>query len=161
MDQTLNADGQLVNKRYLLEKYPGKGGWTYAVIPEVLQDKHAWFGWVKVRGSIDSYEIKNYNLMPMGNGTLFLPVRSEIRKKIGKQAGDMVTIILYADNGLTEVPEELILCLKSDQKAYDRFNQLTEGEKKGYIEWIYSAKKEETRVDRIARTLNKLSGIAG
>ena len=97
----------------------------------------------------------------MGNGTLFLPVRSEIRKKIGKQAGDMVTIILYADNGLTEVPEELILCLKSDQKAYDRFNQLTEGEKKGYIEWIYSAKKEETRVDRIARTLNKLSGIAG
>ena len=54
-----------------------------------------------------------------------------------------------------------MLCLKSDQTAYDRFIGLTEGEKKGYIEWIYSAKKEETRVSRIARTLNKLSGIGG
>jgi hypothetical protein len=23
----------LVNKEYLLEKFPGKGGWTYAAIP--------------------------------------------------------------------------------------------------------------------------------
>lgn len=43
----------LVNKKYLLEKYPGKGGWTYAVIPEVLQNKKAPFGWVKVKGTID------------------------------------------------------------------------------------------------------------
>ena len=31
----------LVDKEYLLEKFPGKGGWTYAMIPEVLQDPHA------------------------------------------------------------------------------------------------------------------------
>ena len=29
------------------------------------------FGWVKVHGTIDRYEIKNYNLQPMGNGRLF------------------------------------------------------------------------------------------
>lgn len=29
----------LVDKEYLLEKFPGKGGWTYALIPEILQDK--------------------------------------------------------------------------------------------------------------------------
>ena len=28
----------LVNREYLLEKFPGKGGWTYALIPEILQD---------------------------------------------------------------------------------------------------------------------------
>ena len=27
----------LVDKEYLLEKYPGKGGWTYARIPEIAQ----------------------------------------------------------------------------------------------------------------------------
>ncbi len=71
----------LVDKEYLLQKYPGKGGWTYAAIPEVLQDKHAWFGWVRVKGFIDHHELKNYRLMPMGNGSLFLPVKAEIRKK--------------------------------------------------------------------------------
>ncbi len=82
----------LVDQDYLLQKYPGKGGWTYAAIPEIKQDKHAWFGWVKVRGSIDGYEISNYHLMPMGNGTLFLPVKTEIRKKIGKQEGNWVHV---------------------------------------------------------------------
>lgn len=88
----------LVNKRYLLEKYPGKGGWTYVSIPEVLRDKSTPFGWVKVKGFIDTFEIKNYRLMPMGNGKLFLPVKAEIRKKINKHAGDWVKIILYADS---------------------------------------------------------------
>jgi len=37
-------DKPLVNKKYLLEKYLGKGGWTYAAIPEVLQNKKAPFG---------------------------------------------------------------------------------------------------------------------
>lgn len=161
MKRDEKGETPLVNKKYLLEKYSGKGGWTYAAIPEVLQDKHAHFGWVKVRGFIDSYEFKNFHLMPMGNGKLFLPVKSEIRKKIGKKVGDWVTVILYADDGLTQIPDELVLCLKSDQAAYDMFNKFTEGEKKGIVDWIYSAKKEETRIDRIAQTLNKLSGISG
>ena len=36
----------LANKEYLLEKSPGKGGWTYTVIPEILPDKNAPFSWV-------------------------------------------------------------------------------------------------------------------
>ena len=51
----------LVNREYLLEKFPGKGGWTYALIPEILQDKHSHFGWVIVNGSIDGYEIKKFH----------------------------------------------------------------------------------------------------
>ena len=84
----------LVNKEYQLKKFPGKGGWTFAGIPEVPQDKNAPFGWVKVCGSIDDYELKYYKLMPMGNGKLFLPVKAAIRKKIGKNAGDFVRIKL-------------------------------------------------------------------
>jgi hypothetical protein len=146
----------LVNKHYLLEKYPGKGGWTYAAIPEVLQDKHAPFGWVKVRGSIDDAEIKNYHLMPMGNGKLFLPVKAEIRKKINKKAGDLVKVVLYADDTATEIPEELLLCLLDEPLAHQRFLCYTDGEKKAFIDWIYSAKKEETKTDRIAETITKL-----
>jgi hypothetical protein len=146
----------LVNNKYLLERFPGKGGWTFARIPEILQDKTKPFGWVKVRGSIDGYEIKKSHLMPMGDNKLFLPVKAEIRKKIRKKAGDYVHVILYPDNEPLEVPEEMMLCLQDEPSAFKFFKALSESEQNFYIQWIYSAKKEETRVDRLAKTVNRL-----
>ncbi len=146
----------LVDNLYLLKKFPGKGGWTYASIPEVLQDKTAPFGWVKVCGSIDNYEFKQLKLMPMGEGTLFFPVRAEIRKKIKKEAGDEVHIILYPDLSAIEIPQELLVCLKDEPLAYERFLTLTEGKQKEIIDWISQAKKEGTKVERIASSIDKL-----
>ncbi len=146
----------LVNKSYLLEKYPGKGGWTYASIPEIVQDKKAPFGWVKVKGTIDNYEIKNYKLMPMGNEKLFLPVNADIRKIIGKGEGDSIHVVLYADNSPNKIPEELLACLLDHPLEHKTFLSYTDGEQKTFIDWIFSAKKEETKVKRIAKTLDKL-----
>ncbi len=146
----------LTNKVYLLEKFPSKGGWTYAELPEIKPDKNTSFGMVKVKGTIDDYEIKNYNLMPMGNGKLFLPVKAEIRKKIKKQAGDYVHVILYLDDTPVELPEELKLCLQNEPNAYETFCSYTDGEQKAFIDWIYAAKKEETKVERIVKMLKKL-----
>ncbi len=149
----------LVDKEYLLEKFPSHGGWTYTMIPEVPPDKNAPFGWVKVRGSIDGFEISKYHLMPgsSGSGQLLLFVKSEIRKKIKKQAGDYVHIILYPDNEPLEVPEELLLCLQDDAEALKFFNSLNENEQHNYVKWIYSAKTDQTKVDRIAKALVRLS----
>lgn len=149
-------DIQLVNKKYLLEKYPGKGGWTYAAIPEVLQDKKSPFGWVTVKGTIDNVELKNYKLMPMGNGRLFLPVKAEIRKKIGKKEGDWVDVVLYADYDPINIPQEFLDCLIEDTVAHKVFMTYTEGQKKEFLDWIYSAKTDETKVERIVATLDKL-----
>jgi hypothetical protein len=146
----------LVNKKYKLEKFPGKGGWTFARIPEVLQDKSKPFGWVKVRGAIDGYEIKKYNLMPMGNGMLFLAVRAEIRKKIKKKEGDTIHVILFTDDEPMEVPDEMVLCMQDEPKALKFFKGLSGSEQKYYIDWIYSAKKEETKIERMAETVNRL-----
>lgn len=146
----------LIDKKCVLEKFHGKGGWTYARIPEIMQDKKAHFGWVKVRGSIDGYEIRKYHLMPMGNGKLFLPVKAEIRKKIKKEEGDKVHVILYSDNEPLEVPEEMLLCLRDEPAALKFFNSISESEQKFYMQWIYSAKKEETKVDRLAKTIDRL-----
>lgn len=146
----------LVNKKYLLEKYPGKGGWTYAAIPEVLQDKHSPFGWVKVRGKIDSFEISNYKLMPMGNGTLFLPVRAEIRKAIGKKEGDYVQVILYADPSPKSITKELKECFQEEPGALENFLSHPKFEQEAILDWIYSAKSEEDKVIRISKTIEKL-----
>jgi hypothetical protein len=147
----------LVDREYLLEKSPGKGGWTFTVIPEILPDPNAPFSWVKVRGSIDGYEISGYHLMPSGKGSLFLSVKSEIRKQIKKEAGDYVHIILYPDNEPPEVPEKFLLCLRDDSETLQFFNSLNGSEQHQYIKWIYSAKTEQTKVDRMAKTLADLS----
>ena len=124
----------LVDKEYLLEKFPGKGGWTFTLIPEIPPDKHSPFGWVKVRGSIDSYEIKKHILQPTekGDNGLFLSVKAEIRKAIKKEAGDYVHVILYPDNEPLEIPEEFSLCLQEDAEALRFFNSLSESEQHNY-----------------------------
>ncbi|MBR8536824.1 DUF1905 domain-containing protein [Carboxylicivirga sediminis] len=147
----------LVDKKYLLKKFPGKGGWTYAEIPEVAPDKHAWFNWVKVHGSIDGYLIKHARLMPLGNGQLFLPIKAAIRKAIGKEAGDWVHIILYPDNMSVEVPQELIDCLDlENSKLIGEFVKQSANQQQEIIDWIYTAKKDETKARRINKVIDYL-----
>jgi len=146
----------LVDKEYRLQKMDGKGGWTFVEIVGIQATKKGPFGWVRVRGTVDDFEIRGYNLMPMSNGNLFFPVRTEIRKKIKKQAGDTVRVVLYADNLPTDIPEELIECLQTEPGLYQKFMSYSDGEKKGFIDWIYSAKTDETRAGRIVKTLEKV-----
>jgi len=146
-----------MKKKTILKKFPGKGGWTYAEIPEIPQDKKAPFGWVKVKGFIDDYEIKQYKLMPMGNGKLFLPVKAAIRKKIKKEAGDYVTIILEKDDSKLIIPDEIIQCFEGEsRKTYEAFINATEGQQKTWLDHIYAAKKEETKVKRILEMIENL-----
>lgn len=153
----MKKEKPLVDKFYKMEKYPGKGGWTYVVLPEVMQDKSAPFGWVQVKGTIDGYPIKNYKLMPMGNGKLFLPIKAAIRKVISKTTGDTVHVILYPDNDPLEIPETFLVCLQDEPLAYQHFLVFTEGQKKEYVDWINTAKTDTTKVKRIANAVNRIS----
>jgi len=157
METSAVKETPLVNQNYLLQKFSGKGGWTFAVIPEIPKDEHAWFGWVKVKGSIDGYEIKNYHLMSMSSGIMFLPVKAEIRKKIGKNEGDWVHIILFSDQLPHVNHNDFMICLQDEPVAYKNFIKKQAEEQKTIIDWIYSAKNDELKVERMAETLNKLT----
>ncbi|MDQ3099924.1 MAG: YdeI/OmpD-associated family protein [Bacteroidota bacterium] len=143
----------LIDRECLLQKYPGKGGWTYAILPEVPKKQRGPFGWFRVKGSIDDHKIDRYRLMPLSNGDLFLPVKAEIRKKIGKEAGDLVKVKLYLDDSELVIPIELLECLEAEPAAHSKFLSLTEGQKEEIIKWVFSAKKPETQVRRLVKTI--------
>ncbi|MCL3782144.1 DUF1905 domain-containing protein [Prolixibacteraceae bacterium JC049] len=152
----------IVDSEYLLEKFPGKGGWTYAEIPEIAQNRSNPFGWVSVRGQIDDYELSQFKLMPMGNGKLFLPVKAAIRKKIKKQAGDVVRIILFLDESDFKIPEEIIDCFEHESaEILQNFKKLSQGQQKAYIDWVYEAKTEETKVKRIVSMMQRVAENKG
>jgi hypothetical protein len=147
----------LVDREVLLQKFSSKGGWTYAELPEVTPSGNNPFGWLTVSGNIDEYTLDHHKLMPMGNGNLFLPVKAAIRKKIGKEAGDHVKIILYRDNSPMDIPDEIMDCFRTESsEAWEHFNKFSETEKKAYLDWIYEAQKEETKIKRIRKMLDKV-----
>jgi hypothetical protein len=149
---------KVVKGEYLLQKFQGKGGWTYALIPEIPQSKNFPFGWVTVSGFIDDYKLERVKLMPHGNGQLFLPVKAAIRKIIKKEASDLVHIEISTNNAPFAIPEEIRLCFDNEPKAlFEIFCQFKESEQQAYIDWIYTAQKEATKVERIVTMMQKLA----
>lgn len=145
----------IVNAEFLLQKMPGKGGWTFAVVPNIsFKQPHSM--WAKVKGKIDSHEFESLSLARIKDGNYFFPVKAEIRKALKKQAGDTVNIVLFEDFSEFTIPNDIIECLKIEHGTFQMFCALSKSNQRQYVKWILSAKQDETKASRINILIDKL-----
>lgn len=84
-------ENQILKLHYI----PGFGAWTYHLqIPNTAHLDSRW-GFLKVSGTIDGYEIKNINLAPRKNEDKLISINKKILDAIGKSGNDFVTVTLY------------------------------------------------------------------
>jgi len=146
----------LVDKKFKIRRKAEKGGWHFVVIPNVPAKYKNQQRLARVRGFIDSYEVRQFNLLPMKTGEMMLVLKAQLREAIKKKAGDLVHVKLFADKSKVKIPEEILDCLIQSEPAYSFFLTLTESNKKYYIDWIHEAKGADTKVARIIKMIQDL-----
>ena len=133
------------------------GSWTYLEIPFDVEQV---FGGkkVKVRGQVNGHPYRS-SAMRLSDGTYYIVVSKAVRDAIGAERGDTVQVTMEIDpeERTLDVPDDLNTALDANSDARARFDKLSYSHQKEYVEWIESAKKDETRQKRIASTIEKIT----
>jgi len=92
-------------------------------------------------------------------GVYLLPVSADVRSASGAEAGQVLTIEveLDTDERSVTVPADLKKAFTGQPEAKAFFQTLSFSNQRGYVEWIESAKKDETRQARVAKAIESLA----
>ena len=136
----------------------GVGTWTFAPIPVEIAKETGIRARLRVKGTIDGLFFRG-TLLPRGEGSHFIVVNKELRDRIEKCEGDVVSVKMDLDDQppIIQIPEDFATALKRNAKAKAHFEGIAPSHKKAYLQWIGSAKQPETRKRRIAKAVTMLS----
>ena len=68
---------------------------------------------------MDDFAFNQYNLMPMGDGRLFLGQKKRNQKKDQKRSGRYHKIVLYIDDSPLIIPADIRECLQDDAVLWE------------------------------------------
>lgn len=99
--------------------------------------------------------------MPMGKGVHCFPVKLEMRKAMGKNPGDPVSVAIEIDpvKPVLKIPVELKQAFKASKEAKQIFDAYSPSMKREHCRYIAEGKKKETRINRAVATVLKLEKI--
>jgi hypothetical protein len=134
----------------------GDRGGAYVLFPYDVEKEFGTKGRVPVNVTFDGISEKS-GLFKYGYPQHFIGVSKAMREQIGKQPGDTVEIELWKDEEerTLDVPAEFQKLLKREG-LLPFFERLSYTHRKEYCRWINEAKKEETRLRRLAKSVEML-----
>ena len=139
----------------IIQKHPDKDA-TFIEIPFDVEKE---FGAkrVKVKANFDGIKYRG-SIVKMGSPCYMLGMTKDIRRQIGKDAGDSVFVEVEKDEEVrvVELPDDLKNALDKNDFAMKFYETLSYSAKRKYFQWITGAKKSETREKRIIEAILKL-----
>ena len=92
-------------------------------------------------------------------GQCYLGLRKDLLRQLDVRAGDQVEIELVEDHQERVVvePPELTQALLDNAEARAAYEKLPFTHRNEYARWIDEGKKPETRADRVAKTVKRLT----
>lgn len=153
-----NLKGAGVIKKFSAVLLDAGGGGVYVNVPFDVEKVYGTKGQVKVNATFDGEPYRGI-ISNMGTGGHCLIVLKAIRAKIGKQVGDRVKITLERDTEprVIEIPADFQKALYKNKAAKAFFEKSSYSCRKEYVRWIEEAKREETRLTRIEKAIEKLA----
>jgi len=151
MDKELTKVLKLIKDEVTLWIYYPKG--TSKLQADLTRDKgwdnllkHDELGWISLISFDDTWS------------TFGARLKTEADKKREQKPRER-PIFDYVDPKTKSVrlPDDLAIALKKNKKQEDFFNTLSFTNKKEYVEWIITAKREETRTERVKGTMERLA----
>ena len=139
----------------ILESGVGTGG-AYVLFPYDVEKTFGSKGRIPVKATIDGESYRG-SLVKYGSPEHMFPILKSIREKIGKKIGDTVDISLEMDTEErdVEIPKDFKKALK-EHKLDKVFLSMSYSHRREWVQWIEGAKKEETRVNRIVKAIERL-----
>jgi len=114
-------------------------------------------GQVKVKVWFDGFLYRG-SLVKMGHPCHIVGINKEIRKTINKNPGDSVSVIIEQDTEerTVTIPNDLQDLLNQHKEARSKFEKCSYSHKKEWVMWLNDAKKEDTRLKRLQKIIDKL-----
>ena len=135
---------------------PGIGGGAGVVFPYDVEREFGAKGLIPVKSTLDGIPYTG-SLCKCGPEAHMLGVLKGIREQIGKGPGDTIEVVLWRDEEVrtVEVPADFKTLLEKED-LFASFEKLSYTHRKEYCRWITEAKKEETRQNRLKKSIEML-----
>jgi hypothetical protein len=133
--------------------------WAFLRLPQEASDRLPARGLVSVEGTLQGATFAA-TLEPDGEGGHWLRVEPDMMESSGARPGETVELDIApaAQEPEPKVPADLQEALDAaPEKARETWQAITPKARRDYIQWMVSAKKEETRDKRIGVAVDKLA----
>ncbi|HQQ93011.1 MAG TPA: YdeI/OmpD-associated family protein [Bacteroidia bacterium] len=144
-----------------LQKFSSKAektGWTYVEMPFDIERKLKLKSRreFRIKGKIDDVKIERLVCYPMKGEGFIIALNAELRKKLGKREGAIVSVKFVLDKSAALKSQELLDCLETEPEALKQFNSLLLSHQNYFHRYVYTAKGADTRAGRIVNVIHAM-----
>lgn len=139
-----------------IQRLEGKMAWPVLYVPFDLEETYGTKGRLNVIITLDGHGFQG-TLLPSKHGH-YIVYNQFMKAACKKEMGDSIHIVMEPDlePRMIEIPDDLQGILATDHVVFEEYEKLPDYMKREEVNKIQSAKKPETRQNRIQKLIEKL-----